>query len=61
MSPASGSVVDNVPTTVPAGRFSATEAPVIVISVGPSSTLVTVTATAFVAVSAPSLTCTVTS
>ena len=63
VSPASGSVAENVPMTVPIGRFSATGFTGVMIqgSVGGSLMFVTVTTIAFVAVSDPSLTCTVTS
>ena len=61
MSPASGSLLESVPTTLPTAAFSAIELAERTMSVGDSLTFVTVTATAFVAVSVPSLTCTVTS
>ena len=57
VSPASGSVVKNVPMTVPIGRFSATGFPGVNLgSVGGSLTFVTITTIVFVAVSGPSLT-----
>ena len=61
VSAASGSAVESVPTTLPTARFSAMELTERAMSVGDSLTFVTVTAIAFVAVSVPSLTCTVTS
>ena len=61
MSPVSGSVVAKAPMTVPTARLSAIEFAEIVRSAGDSLTLVTVTARAFVSVSDPSLTSTVTS
>ena len=53
-------MVESVPTTAPIGRFSAIDVAVSCNSLGFSLTLVTVTATAFVATSVPSLACTVT-
>ena len=53
--------MESVPTTLPTAAFSAMELAERAISVGDSLTFVTVTTIAFVAVSVPSLTCTVTS